>query len=221
MAFWPEADGIFKRHWWRYWCRPGESFDPVEVIGLSGELELVEVVELPEKFDLILQTWHSAFKDDEPPNKAAFVVGQVHGYAGADCYVIDQDRRRYDFPGLMTAISRMSEKWPGSRNAKLVDRVQNGPAIIRAMRKQASPITAIDPDGNLVSRANAAVAAVYNGRVFLPHPKTAGWVEGLISEAAEFPNGATAEQVSALTLALSSMRAVQMGEAEFFVGGRL
>jgi len=220
MAFWPECDGIFKRHWWRYWCRPGEGLEAVEVIGLTGEVELVECVELPERFDLILQTWHSAFKDDEPPNKAAFVVGQVHGYAGADCFLIDQDRRRYDFPGLITAISRMNEKWPGSRNAKLIDKTQNGPAIIRAIRKQVSPVTAIEPEGNLVSRANAAVATVYNGRVFLPHPKTAGWVEGLVSEAAEFPNGANVEQVSALTLALSSIRAVQTAETEFMIGSR-
>jgi len=205
MAHWPEADGIFKSHWWRYWMPRGLKLDPVEVIGPTGETQLVECVELPEQFDVMIVAWHLAYKDDDSGKKPAFVVGQAQAFKGGDCFIVDQVRVRQDFPSACASMNALSKKWPGCF-AKLVDVTQNGQTVITSMRRQVSGIRAVTPKDLLVPRANAVGATVYGGNVYLPHPKAANWVSGLIQEAAEFPNGANQEQVSALVLGIGSVR---------------
>jgi phage terminase large subunit-like protein len=201
----PEADGIFKAHWWRYWMPRGLKLDPVEVIGPTGEAQLVECVELPEQFDAMIVAWHLAYKDDDSMKKPAFVVGQAQAFKGGDCFIVDQFRARQDFPSACASMNTLSKNWPGCF-AKLVDVTQNGQAVIASMRRQVSGIRAVTPKDLLIPRANAVGVTVYSGHVYLPHPQAANWVSGLIQEAAEFPNGANQEQVSALVLGIGSVR---------------
>jgi len=153
----------------------------------------------------MIAAWHLAYKDDDSGKKPAFAVGQAQAFKGSDCFIVDQVRARQDFPSACASMGAFGKKWPGCFS-KLVDVTQNGQTVIASMRRQVSGIRVVTPKDLLVSRANAVGVTVYSGNVYLPHPKAANWVSGLIQEGAEFPNGANQEQISALVLGIGSVR---------------
>lgn len=214
-AYSPEADGIFKAWWWRFW-RPAEMRDPsaIELMGPSGELQEIASVVIPERFDLMLQSWHTAYRDDDTMQKPTFAVGMVQAWSGNDCYVRDLVRARQDFPSACASMMALTKQYPGAAQ-KLVDVTTNGKAVVHSMRRQVSGIRAIEPAGGmLISRANAVGVGVFGGNVFLPHPETAPWVMPFIQECAEFPNGPNAEQVSAFVLGVGARRTAVRKERE-------
>jgi len=58
----PASGGMLKQHWWRYWQPRGANLGPVSVKMPDGSVEQRMPVNLPEKFDVILQSWDMAFK---------------------------------------------------------------------------------------------------------------------------------------------------------------
>lgn len=205
-AYHPEADGIFRPHWWRFFVLPGASAPSmVEIVGPSGELQQIACVVLPEDFDVMLQSWHTAYKDNDSGQKPTFAVGEVQAWKGSACYLVDLLRARQDFPSACASMMKLTEKWPGALR-KLVDVTTNGEKVVQSMRRQVSGIRAMQPDGVLISRANAVASTVFDGNVFLPHPETAPWVLPFIQECSQFPNGANSEQVSAFVLGVGAVR---------------
>ena len=64
------------------------------------------------------------------PNRVrpAYVVGQVWGRIGADFYLLDQVRGRYDFDETIMAIKELSKRWP------TIDSEISGSAGVRRCR---------------------------------------------------------------------------------------
>ena len=194
----PDEGEIFKRHHWRYWQPRGANLPPVTVTMADGSVIQVEAVELPVRFDELLQSWDCTFKDTATSD---FVAGQVLGRVGADKFMLDYVCERLGIVATMDAIRSWRIKWPKAI-AILIEDKANGPAVIQMLRKEIAGLIAVEPKGGKESRAYAAAPEVESGNVYLPHPLIAPWVDRFIGSAASFPNAAHDDDVDAFTQAI-------------------
>jgi len=194
----PDEGEIFKRHHWRYWQPRGANLPPVTVTMADSSVIEVEAVELPARFDDLLQSWDCSFKDTATSD---FVAGQVLGRLGADKFLLDYICERLGIVATMDAIRSWRIKWPKAI-AILIEDKANGPAVIQMLHKEIAGLIAVDPEGGKVSRAYAAAPEVESGNVYLPHPLIAPWVGQFIGSAAAFPNAAHDDDVDAFTQAI-------------------
>ncbi len=172
----PGEGGIWKREWWRYYS---------------------EIPPLTE-FQEVIQSWDLAFKDTKG---GSYVVGQVWGRIGPRKYLLDQVRDRLDFTATLSAIRRMSAKWPTAK-AKIVEDKANGPAVINTLSQEISGLIPFSPRGSKESRAISVSPTIEAGDVLLPNPTANPWVADFIEESAVFPNGTSDDQVDCATQAL-------------------
>lgn len=193
----PAEGGMIKRYWFRYWQPPGMNLPPVSVRMPDGSEKLIPAVEI-ERVDAQAQSWDCAFKGHED---ADYVVGQVWGAIGSSLILLDQDRRRMDFPATLEAVRRLSGLWPDSV-LKLIEDKANGSAVIQSLESEIPGIVAVNPEGGKVARASAVSPLIEAGNVYLPHPDWKPWVTAFIEECAAFPNGAHDDQVDAMSQAL-------------------
>ncbi len=170
----PAEGGIIKRDWWQYYRQA------------------------PSRFDEVIQSWDCAFKETKD---SSYVVGQVWGRRGADKYLLDQVRDRMGFTATIYAIKSLSTKWPEAR-AKLIEDKANGPAVIDLLKNEVSGLIPVNPEGGKIVRAQAASPDIEAGNIYLPETSIAPWVHDFVEECAAFPNGATDDQVDAMSQAL-------------------
>ncbi len=194
----PDQGGILKRSSWRYWQPAGGHLPPVSVRISETEIREIEAVELPARFDEMLQSWDCTFKD---ASTSDFVAGQTWGRSGANKYLLDYVLKRMDITATMAAIVAMTERNPKAI-AKLIEDKANGPAVIQMLHSKITGLIAVNPEGGKVSRAYAVQPEVEAGNVYLPHPMIAPWVVGFIVNCATFPNATHDDDVDAFTQAL-------------------
>ncbi len=175
-----EVGDILKKHWWRF-------YDDV-----------------PDGFDLVLQSWDLAFGDSDG---GSFVVGQVWGLRGSRKYLLDQFRDHVDYPGTKRAIESMTARWPMA-NMKLVENKANGPAILSDLGQTIPGMIPVSPMGDKVQRASAIAPTVEAGDVYLPSPERAPWVTAFIDECGEFPNGSNDDQVDTASQAITRLNEI-------------
>lgn len=175
---------LLKREWWRFYGGP------------TG-------IDLPHHFDDGLQSWDMTFKGGSLND---YVSGQVWRKAGANCYLIDRDKRRMDFPTTLKAIRAMSAQHPAVLT-KLVEDTANGPAVIATLRDEIPGLIPVQPQGGKVARVNAVAGLIEAGNVYLPHPSIAPWVTEFIEECTAFPTGAHDDDVDAMSQALVRLSA--------------
>lgn len=174
----PEEGNIVKREWWQFYNHDG----------LHG------VEKLPEEFDILIESWDLTFTDSKTSD---FVVGIVWAKAGANCYLLDMVRGRMSFTETISAIEKLSRKWPQAE-AKYVEQAANGFALIDSLKSKVSGLIAVKPLGSKVARANAVSPRIEAGNVWLPHPSIAPWVADIIEEWASFPAGEHDDIVDAM-----------------------
>lgn len=194
----PGEGNKFKREHWNYWNSAKTETGPVRV-KTPGSAAVIEKlpVPLPPAFEQIVQSWDMTFKDEKEND---FVAGHVWGRIGANTYLLDRVKARLDFPRTLTAVRKMSERYPCPE--KLVEDKANGPAVISTLRNEIPGLIAINPEGGKVSRANAVAPYVEAGNVYLPNPDIFPWVNDFIEEAANFPRAKFDDDVDAMTQAL-------------------
>lgn len=197
----PAEGGILKRHWWRYWKYPGQSLPPVTVRGADGEMIDCLVIDIPGIHE-IGQSWDCAFKDTKSSD---YVVGQAWGRAGADRFLLEQDRGRKNLPATVDAVRDMtallSDRFPElpDSHSKFIEDKANGPAVIQSLQHEIAGLLPVNPEGGKAARASAVSPQVASGNVYLPHPANAPWVKGFVEECASFPAGAHDDQMDAAT----------------------
>lgn len=195
----PQDGGMFKSDWWK---RYPAGTDWERALPLEG-LETV-------------QSWDFRFSDAKDRND--WVVGQLWGFHGADCYLLGQVRGRLSFTESQKAVKAMTA-WAAEHpnvglrrgSAKLVEEKANGAAIIQTLRREVSGIISIKPTESKEARASAVTPMVEAGNVFLPPgdwiPAPPGYeptaVSALTGEAQAFPRGAHDDQVDALSQVLA------------------
>jgi predicted phage terminase large subunit-like protein len=193
----PAEGGMLKRHWFRFWQPPGANLPPVIVRMPDGAYQSVVAEEIGTVEEQV-QSWDCTFKNLETSD---YVVGQVWGRRGSAFVLLDQLRGRMDFPETVSAVRRLSNKWPHTI-AKLIEDKANGSAVIQMLAHEIPGILPVNPEGGKVARAAAVSPLIEAGNIFLPHPQRAPWVNDFIEECAAFPNGAHDDQVDAMTQAL-------------------
>lgn len=157
---------------------------------------------LPSKFDVLITSWDMTFKDTASSD---FVVGQVWGRKGADCYLVDQVRARMSFTETIDEFIKLAQKYPKALR-KLVEDKANGPAVIDVLKHSVQGIIPIEPDGSKVARAYAVTPMFEAGNVYLPVPEIAPWIKEYILELTQFPVVAHDDQVDATTQALRDLQ---------------
>jgi predicted phage terminase large subunit-like protein len=206
----PEGGGLFKRGWFegervRRW-QPG--FDRSLVHG----------------WDRVIQSWDMAFKDTKGSD---FVVGQLWGFHGADCYLLAQVRGRFDFTTTLHVVKALTtfEATAAATyhavTAKLVEDKANGTAVINTLRRRIGGLIAIEPQGSKYARASSVAPLSEAGNVILPaadtipcpshyvdeagarHELAPTTVADWVHEHATFPAGAHDDQVDAHSQALT------------------
>ncbi|MEV1013763.1 phage terminase large subunit [Micromonospora sp. NPDC049801] len=184
----PAEGNIFQREWWQFYTNPQWT-------------EREDGSRWAHGFDEILTSWDMTFKDTEG---ADYVCGQVWGRRDATAYLLDQKHGRMTFVETLQAVRALAARWPQS-TAKLVEDKANGTAVINFLRRSIAGLIPVEPDGSKTARAAAVSPLVESKNVFLPAPEIAPWVDGLIEEAAGFPNSAHDDRVDALSQALNRL----------------
>jgi len=173
----PAEGNIIKREWFRYY----------QTIDLS-------------EMDEVILSWDMAFKDKA---SSSYVVGQVWGRKGANAFLIDQVRRKMDFPATQRAFKRMVERYPMA-GAKLVEDKANGPAIVDSLKSTIPGIIAVSPHGSKEARLHAVSPEIEAGNVHIP--MNAPWVDDFVEEIVSFPYGEYDDQLDAMTQALQRFK---------------
>lgn len=183
----PAEGGVFKRGWWAQYDTPLWLTDGT-VCRLTG-------------MDMVLVSWDMAFKDTDASD---YVVGQIWAQKGADIYLLDQVRGRYDFPETLRQVRQLAVKWPDGL-LKVVEDKANGTAVLAQLRHTVAGLVAETPTESKEARAQAVAPLVEAGNVHLPSPELAPWIGEFIEECAAFPNGKHDDQVDAMSQALKRM----------------
>lgn len=200
----PAEGGILKRHWWRYWCYPGqeETLPPVRVKDpTSGEFLEIKPVPIPYAFDKEVQSWDMAFKDLAA---SSFVVGEQWGRKGPNSFLKDQVRAQMDFTATLDAV-RSFNRTHKEAGEKIIEDKANGPAILSVLKSEIPGMSAHPVKGDKQARASAYAHLVRDGNIFLPHPSIAPWVEQFIHECATFPNAEYDDQVDTWSQAMDKL----------------
>ncbi len=168
----PASGGIFKRSWWRFFQHP------------------------PDK-GLTLQSWDTAFKTGETN---AWSVGQTWLQAEDGFYLLDQFRRRLEYPELRRALVEQYEKW--RPDVVLVEDKASGQSLVQELKRATRlPLVALKvPRGDKILRAHTVSPLVEAGKVALQ--RGAPWLEEFLDETSRFPNSAYADQTDSMTQAL-------------------
>ncbi len=179
-AFQQDSDAVFKEGWIHY-------YDP----------------EATPAMDTIIQSWDTAQTKSATSD---YVVGQVWGRKGADFYLLDQVRARYDFDETVQAIRDLSATWPDAV-AKLVEAQQLGTALASHLKRQVPGLIPITAKGAKELRARNCVPVWQSGNVYLPSPDRGryAWVNDYVQELLNFPNAPHDDQVDATTQALNQL----------------
>lgn len=155
---------------------------------------------LPPRFEQIIGSWDMTFKDSAHSD---FVVGQIWGRRGADCYLLDQVRGRWDFTATLRRFAELSVKWPHAHRWLIEDKA-NGSAIISTLKSRLSGITPITPKESKEERAQAVAPMIECGNVYIP--EATPWLAAFEDEVLNFPAGAHDDQIDAMTQTLNFMR---------------
>lgn len=168
----PLSGGIIKKDWItkNYYTEPFNRFNM-------------------HQFDLIIGSWDLTFSNLGD----SYNVGTVIAKRGADKYIIDMWRGRYDIIQQREAIRQMASKYPQIR-AMLVEKKANGEAVHRVLKKEIPGLILIDPreigSGDKEARLSACAIDFEANNVHLPHPSIISgdsWVETMIEELTFFP----------------------------------
>jgi predicted phage terminase large subunit-like protein len=176
-----EGGSIFKESWIQY-------FDPEYVPDM----------------DTVIQAWDTA---QTKSSTSDFVVGQVWGKIGADFYLLDQVRGRWDFDETVDQIEEMSRHWKQS-SAKIVEAQTLGAALASHLKHKVEGIIPISVKGSKELRALNCVPMWQSRNVYIPKPDDGeyAWVRDYVPELLNFPYAANDDQVDATTLALNQLR---------------
>lgn len=217
----PAAGAIFHTDWWRFW-----TLNPATAAEQGDRVRLVTEDDL--RSGTWLDSWDTAFgATAAAQSTGSYVVGQRWVRAGADRFLVAQQRARLSFTETLEAMRRWSRSGDpvGSPfgelvHERLIEEAANGAAIIDTLRGEVSGLKPVKARVSKEARARAITPEVESGNVYLPHPSDPGneWVADLLSELRNFPHDAHDDQVDALTQALSGLR--DSGRSGITVPGR-
>jgi predicted phage terminase large subunit-like protein len=156
--------------------------------------------ELPQKFDLLVQSWDTASKTSE---SAAYSVCVTIGIKNQKAYIVDVFRKRMEFPTLKAEAIRLYQRY--KPHFILVEDKSSGTQLIQEMKDvQMYGVKAVKPNGDKETRLIRHSVKFESGRVKLP--QRAHWLHEFKLELTSFPSSRFADQVDATTQALDYLQ---------------
>lgn len=144
-------------------------------------------------------------------------VLQLWGYEGAErLYLIDQLSGRWEFPELLEAAKAFWDHHRDIRTATgpsvmFVEDKVSGTSLIQSLQRKKINVMEwnardFEIEGeDKVSRVHACTWSIWGGRVWLPDPDLAPWVNGFVEQCAAFASDMSHshdDQVDAMTMAV-------------------
>ena len=136
-----------------------------------------DVMPDPDWFEIIIQSWDMAVKDEETSSYyAGHVWGVREGTHGLQLVLLDRVWQRMDFPEGIEAVKTMSAKWPKAYG-KLIEDKANGTPTMRMLRGQIFGLIPIDPgsQGNKYARAKAIAYLQRGKQCWVPADSLRSW----------------------------------------------
>lgn len=163
-------------------------------------LQRYEPHELPESFEMVVQSWDTASKVN---HFADFSVGITVAIKNKKIYVIDIKRERMDFPTLRRAVLTAYHQY--KPNYILIEDASSGTQLVQDLKEHnIYCVKPIRPEGDKKSRLFAQASVFDSGKVYLP--THARWVDDFIHELTAFPSAKYDDQVDAISQALTYLR---------------
>lgn len=178
-----EKGNIFKRSWWRYYR------------------------ELPQQFDLKIQSWDTAFKDREENDYCVCqtwgALSKRQGELFPGFYLVNVAKKRMTYPEMKrAAVMEYSKHLP---ELVLVEDKASGQSLIQDLQEETTiPLLPVAVDRDKIARAHAVTSLIEGGRVYLP--EWAQWLDDYLGEMSSFPKGEFDDGVDATTQALNYLR---------------
>jgi predicted phage terminase large subunit-like protein len=156
-----------------------------------------EPSQLPEKFDMTVQSWDTASKESQLTD---YSVCTSWGIKGKKIYLLHVLRKRMDYPDLKRAVRAQFDLY--RPDAVLVEDMNSGVQLIQELRSEGIyGVHGIKPKGDKVMRMHAQTAIIENGMVVLP--KDAPWLLDYVNELTSFPKAKYDDQVDSTSQALA------------------
>ncbi len=179
---------------------------------------------LPEQIDEWMMSWDP--KAGSKEKGSSWVVGQVWARAGADCYLVDQVRGRWDIVETLEQVEALTDRWPQVAG-KLVENKADGKAIVRLLRERVQGLILADPEGGSKAQRLRSVAPLYEaGNVHHPEEFPSAGRDNTVAiheHEVTTNNGDGSgydDQIDAATLLLRRWRATRRGKRRFGQGVR-
>jgi predicted phage terminase large subunit-like protein len=152
--------------------------------------------ELPEKFDLIFQSWDTANKASELSD---FSACTTWGLKKQNLYLLDVFKKRMEYPELKRTVKEMAKKFE-ARNVLIEDKASGTQLIQELYHEELYATTKYEPKGDKILRMHSASSLIEGGNVFLPAKAT--WKDSYLNELASFPMGKHDDQADSTSQAL-------------------
>jgi predicted phage terminase large subunit-like protein len=150
-----------------------------------------------------ISSWDLRFGASQKKS-SSFVCGQVWVRIGAQKYLVDQVRGRWDFSQSLEAFDSLLLKYPMC-HTHLVEDKANGPAMESVLKNKVSGILLRAPKGDKVQRAEAAQPTARAGNIHIPDEAYNVWVSGWLDEVNRFPAAEDDDQVDCMSQAVIYM----------------
>jgi predicted phage terminase large subunit-like protein len=166
-------------------------------------LRYYEPSELPERFDIKVQSWDTANKATELSD---YSVCTTWGRANGKVYLLHIFRQRLNYPDLKRKVKELAGVH--HPNKILIEDKASGTQLIQDLQAEHPfGITPYEPPSGTdkIMRLHAQTAWFENGLVFLP--RSAPWLADYVTELTGFPGTKYDDQVDSTTQALDHLKA--------------
>lgn len=142
--------------------------------------------DVPEKFEMIFQSWDTANK---PTELSDFSVCSTWGVKEKHLYLLQVIRKRLGYPELKRAVREQAEAF-GPQTILIEDRASGTQLIQELVGEGMYAIKSYEPAMDKIMRMNSVTSTIENGFVHLPDK--ACWLTEYIHELITFPKGKNA-----------------------------
>ena len=152
--------------------------------------------DVPEKFEMILQSWDTANK---PTELSDYSVCTTWGVKEKHLYLLHVIRKRLGYPELKRAVREQAEVF-GPQTILIEDRASGTQLIQELVGEGMHAIKSYEPAMDKIMRMHSVTSTIENGFVHLPDK--ACWLEEYIHEVTIFPKGKNDDQADSTSQAL-------------------
>ncbi len=161
--------------------------------------------ELPQKFDMIIQSWDTANK---PTELSDFSVCTTWGVIEKHIYLLHVFRKRIDYPELKRAVLDQANAFH-AKTILIEDKASGTPLIQELIHEGVYAVKAYKPTMEKTMRMHSVCSTIENGFVHLPDK--AAWLGTYLHELTTFPNGKYDDQADSTSQALDWQKQRYLG----------